>query len=72
MNYIIIALLVLAAAGLCYSVSATVKIFKAFGEDFPADERPAHIKKYRKRMMISYGMTVGLITAAVALKLMTK
>ena len=72
MDIFIIILLVLAAAGLCCSVSATVKIFKAFGEDFPADERPAHIKKYRKRMMISYGVTVGLITAAVALKLLVK
>jgi len=72
MDIIIIILLAAAAAALAFSVSATVKIFKAFSADFPAEQRADHIKKYRRRMIISYGVTMGLIAAAVALKLMTK
>ncbi len=72
MDTIIIILLVLAAAGLAVSVAATLKMFKAFGPDFPVEERAAHIKKHRTLMIISYGVTMGLIAAAVTLKLLTR
>ena len=72
MTIVTIILLICAAGGLACSIAATMKMFRAFGDDFPVEERAAHIKKYRRRMMIYYGVTVGLITAAVAIKLLVK
>ena len=72
MKFAIIILLVCAAGGLAFSIAATVKMFGAFAPDFPVEERTAHIRKYRTLMIISYGVTFGLIAAALTLKLLTR
>lgn len=64
-------LLILAAIGLIYSVYLTVAIFRCFSDTVDDKDPKAMLVKYRNKMIVSYVLTVLLITAAAAVKLIT-
>ncbi|SDA17234.1 hypothetical protein SAMN02910447_01280 [Ruminococcus sp. YE71] len=68
-NVFIVILLIGAGAAIGFSLLATVKLFAAFGSDETNDERIARLKKYKKRMIISYAAAAVMITAAALIKL---
>lgn len=64
-------LLILAAIGLIYSVYLTVAIFRCFSDTAGDKDPKTMLVKYRNKMIVSYVLTVLLITAAAAVKLIT-
>ena len=72
MTVVIIILLVCAAAGLAVSAVMTVRLFKGFTADETAEGRIKRLKKYRIQIIITYVITVGLITAAAVVKMINR
>ncbi len=71
MNTLIIIFLVAAAVGLIFSIVTTIKLFKGFTAEETAEGRIARLKKYRTRMILTYAVTVGFITAAAVMKILS-
>ena len=71
MNTLIIIFLIGAAVGLIFSIVTTVKLFKGFTAEETADGRIERLKKYRTRMILTYAVTVGFITAAAVMKILS-
>ncbi len=68
-NVFIVILLFGAGAAIGFSLLATVRLFATFGSDQSNEERIAKLKKYKKRMIISYAAAAVLVTAAAVIKL---
>ncbi len=68
---IILVMLVGASAAIVYSIVTTVRLFQGFTADNSEtnDERISRLKKYRKKVIISYAAAVILITAAAMVKI---
>lgn len=71
MDWIVYLLLALSAAAIVFSIAGTVKLFKGFTADntVSSEERIARLKRYRRKMIVSYAAAMLMITAAALIKL---
>lgn len=68
-NIIALALAVLSAVPIGFSIRYLVKLFDSFGGESSPDERRAQILRIRNKLFVCYAAAVGLIAAAAMLKI---